>query len=80
MIKPNKIDDLATRLANAIPDELISAKQRLQKIFFSILQSSMSKMDLVTREEFDVQAKILARTREKLHTLEQHVANKEKSD
>jgi BMFP domain-containing protein YqiC len=46
----------------------------LKQNFRSLLQSTLSKLDLVTREEFDIQAKVLARTREKLEALEQRVA------
>ena len=80
MIEPNKINDLATRLADVIPQELKSAQKSLQQTFVSILQNGMHKMDLVTREEFDVQTKILARTREKLDALQQQVAKLEKGD
>lgn len=80
MIKCNKIDNIATRLTEALPEELKLVRESLQQTFVNILQSSIHKMDLVTREEFDVQAKILARTREKLQMLEQQVTNLENSD
>jgi hypothetical protein len=45
-------------------------REDLEQNFFSVLQSSLSRLDLVTREEFDVQQAVLARTREKLEALE----------
>ncbi len=80
MIERDKIDNLATRLIDVIPQEIKSAQKSLQQAFVSVLQSAIQKMDLVTREEFDVQSKILARTREKLEVLEKQIANLEQSD
>ena len=51
-----------------------SAQEELQQTFRSALQSGLSKLDLVTREEFDVQRAVLLRTREKLDALEQRLA------
>jgi len=45
-------------------------REDLEQNFRSVLQSSLSRLDLVTREEFDVQQAVLARTREKLEALE----------
>ena len=73
MIEPNNINDLATRLIAALPKELKLLRHSIQQTFVNILQNGIHKMDLVTREEFDVQTKILARTREKLQILEQQV-------
>lgn len=75
----NKLNDLATDLLSALPDKVKSASSDAKKIFIQTLQTGLQKMDLVTREEFDVQTKILARTREKLNALEQQVAELEQS-
>jgi hypothetical protein len=64
------IDRLARKLAEALPEGLRSVREDLEQNFFSVLQSSLSRLDLVTREEFDVQQAVLARTREKLEALE----------
>ena len=64
---------LAERLFRALPPPLRAIEQDLQSKFKDILQATFSKLDLVTREEFDVQTKVLARTREKLEQLEKHV-------
>ncbi len=69
---PNRLDldDLAARLAEAVPQNLKAMGEDLERNFKSLLQTGLEKMDLVTREEFDVQVAVLARTREKLEALE----------
>ena len=74
MIDLNHIDDLARRLSNLVPPCLRESQEELQQTFKSALQSGLSKLDLVTREEFDVQRAVLLRTREKLEALERAVA------
>ena len=74
MIDLNHIDDLARRLSNLVPPGLRESQEELQQTFKSALQSGLSKLDLVTREEFDVQRAVLARTREKLEALEKQLA------
>ena len=64
------IEDLARRLAEAVPKGLRSVRKDVEENFQSVLKSGLGKLDLVTREEFEVQAAVLARTREKLHALE----------
>ena len=70
MIDLNHIDDLARRLSNLVPPSLKESQEELQQTFKSALQSGLGKLDLVTREEFDVQRAVLLRTREKLEALE----------
>jgi BMFP domain-containing protein YqiC len=53
------------------------SREELQQNFKSILQAGLGKLDLVTREEFDVQRAVLLRTREKLEALQQAVAQLE---
>jgi BMFP domain-containing protein YqiC len=74
MIDLNTIDDLARRLSDLVPPGLRESQEELQQTFKSALQSGPSKLDLVTREEFDVQRAVLLRTREKLEALERAVA------
>ena len=73
----NTIEDLAKRLADSVPGNVREVKEDLESNFKSLLQSALGKMDLVTREEFDVQSKVLARTREKLEALESEIAGLE---
>ncbi len=74
MIDLNPIDDLARRLSNLVPPGLREGREELQQNFRSVLQSGLAKLDLVTREEFEVQRAVLLRTREKLEALERTVA------
>jgi len=64
------IEELAKKLADAVPEGLRSMREDLEQNFRSVLQSGLSKLDLVTREEFEVQEAVLAKTREKLEALE----------
>lgn len=68
----NKIflDDLAEKLCNALPSSLQALKKDAEKNFHRVLQSTFAKLELVTREEFDAQTKVLLRTRKKLEALE----------
>ena len=73
MIDLNHIDELARRLSNLVPPGLRESREELQATFKTALQAGLSKLDLVTREEFEVQRAVLLRTREKLEVLEQAV-------
>lgn len=64
------IDELARRLADALPGGLKALQHDAEQNFRAVLQAGLSRLDLVTREEFDVQAAVLKRTREKLDALE----------
>ncbi|WDS35511.1 accessory factor UbiK family protein [Pseudoxanthomonas sp.] len=74
MIDLNPIDDLARRLSDLVPPGLRESREDLQRTFKSALQSGLSRLDLVTREEFEVQRAVLLRTREKLDALERELA------
>ncbi|MGC1183432.1 ubiquinone biosynthesis accessory factor UbiK [Legionella sp.] len=73
MFDPKQFDDLAKKLFTALPSSLQNIEKDIQQKFKEVLQSSFTHMDLVTREEFDVQSKVLARTREKLESLQKQV-------
>lgn len=78
MIDLNHIDDLARRLSDLVPPGLRGApnealREELQQSFKTALQGGLARLDLVTREEFDVQRAVLLRTREKLEALERSV-------
>jgi BMFP domain-containing protein YqiC len=82
MIDIAQLDELARRLSLLVPPGLRgeSAQElraELQQNFKSVLQSGLGKLDLVTREEFDVQRAVLQRTREKLEALQQTVVELE---
>lgn len=64
------LDKLARTLAESVPESLRTVREDLEKNFKSVLQSGIGKLDLVTREEFEVQEAVLARARKKLEALE----------
>jgi hypothetical protein len=72
------LQDLVRKLADAVPDGLQSVRSDLEKNFRSVLQSGLDKLELVTREEFEVQEAVLQRTREKLEALEERLKELEK--
>ena len=74
MIQTQSIDDIAQRLAALVPPGLREAQADLTANFRSVLQAGLRNLDLVTREEFDVQRCVLLRTREKIEQLEQQIA------
>jgi ubiquinone biosynthesis accessory factor UbiK len=74
------LDDLARQLADAVPRNLKAIGDDLERNFKSLLQAGLAKMDLVTREEFDLQVAVLQRTREKLEALEERIGELERSD
>ena len=74
MIDTKKIDDIVQTLTNAMPPGLVQMQQDVEKNLRSALSATFSKLDLVTREEFDVQTEVLHRTRERLEALEKRVA------
>lgn len=74
---PRIIDDLARRLAGSVPEGVSALRRDLEQNFKGVLQSQLARMDLVTREEFDVQAAVLKRTREKLAALEKRLGDLE---
>jgi hypothetical protein len=77
MIDPKAFDDLAKRFVDAMPPGVRQFQAEMEKNFHVALQAAFAKLELVTREEFDVQQAVLARTRAKLETLEKQVAELE---
>jgi BMFP domain-containing protein YqiC len=69
-ISSNGLDDLAKRLADSVPESLRAFGRDLEGNFKAVLQAQLAKLDLVTRQDFDVQAAILERTQGKLAALE----------
>ena len=71
---PKSLDDLARRLADAVPPGLAALKNDLEQNFKAVLQSGLTKLDLVSRQEFDIQSGVLRRSRERLEELEARIA------
>ena len=76
---PKSLDELARKLAEAVPPGLAALGKDLEQNFKAVLQAGLSKLDLVTRQEFDIQAAVLRRSRERLEELERRIAALEKS-
>ena len=72
------LDDLSRRLSAAVPKGLAALGADLDKTFHAILQGAFEQMNLVSREEFEAQKAVLARTRDKLEKLQARVAELER--
>ncbi len=67
------IEELARKLAESVPPGVRALQADMEKNFRALLEAGLSRMNLVTREEFDVQQRVLERTREKLTALEAEI-------
>lgn len=73
MIDHKAIDELTTRISNLLPEGVKLLKNDLEKNIRALIESTFSQMNLVSREEFEVQAALLERTRHKLIQLEKQL-------
>lgn len=73
MLNPKKIEQVIQQIQDALPQGLKDLGQDAEAKLKQTLQAQLSKLDVVTREEFDVQTQVLMRTREKLSELEKRV-------
>jgi BMFP domain-containing protein YqiC len=69
-----RIDDIARRLFEGLPEAARTMRRDVESNFRAVLQSSLGKLDLTTREEFEVQSKVLERTRARVEGLELRIA------
>jgi len=76
MTRPEIIDELGDRLSRLLPGAE-QLRTDVKRNVEALLQAALARMDLVTREEFEVQKAVLTRTRERLETLEQRLADLE---
>jgi ubiquinone biosynthesis accessory factor UbiK len=74
-----KIDEIVRRLVESVPPGIRAVQQDLESNFRAVLRSSLTKLDLVSRDEFDAQMRVLERTRARLEELERKVAAMEGS-
>lgn len=79
MIDMRLVDDLSRRLSESLPPGLAQMKTEAEEQFRLVLARAFERMNLVTREEFDAQAAVLARTREKLEALQQQIEELEQT-
>lgn len=78
MIKPQKLEEIAKQIHESLPSGVKSLSAEIEKKIQQVLQAQLNKLDLVNREEFEVQTKVLLRTREKLAALEARLNELEK--
>ena len=78
MFDPKQLDELAQRLAAALPEGIKTLQEDMGRNLRGTLEAGLTRLDLVNREEFDVQSAVLARTRDKLGRLEAQVAELER--
>jgi len=69
----DSLEELTKRISSLIPGDVKHMQDDIENNVRSLLQTTLSKMNLVTREEFDVQSAVLLRTREKLEQLEKQL-------
>ena len=79
MIDMTRIDELAARLSDALPPGARQLRDEVEAQFRHVLKRAFEKMELVSREEFDVQKAVLERTRVKLEALQQRLENLERA-
>jgi len=77
MIDPNVLDQLTKRISDSLPDSAKLLQSDLEKNLKATVQGLFQELNLVTQEEFDLQAAVLARTIEKLKVLEQRLTELE---
>lgn len=70
MLNAKKIEQLAEQITNAIPPGVKNIADNVEEKVKAVLQAKLAQLDVVSREEFDVQTQVLARTRAKLEQLE----------
>ena len=79
-MEPFRIDDIARRLMDNLPPALRATQRDLESNFRAVLRASLGRLDLVTRDEFDTQSRVLERTRARLEALEARVREMEGGD
>ena len=80
MFDPKRLDAFIRRATESLPPDAAVLREDISANLRTFLESTLSRMDLVTREEFDVQRAVLQRTREKLELLEKRVAELEAAE
>lgn len=79
MLDPKQLEDLAAKLSQVIPPGLKGLRRELEDNFRAVLRANLERFDLVSRERFDLQADLLARTQAKLAALEKRLEALEKN-
>ena len=74
------LDEITRKLADVVPRELLNAGEDVESRFRQVLESQFARLNLVTREEFEIQKRVLERSREKLEQMEQRLAELQHRD
>jgi BMFP domain-containing protein YqiC len=74
MLHPNKLDDMLDKIIEKLPQSARNAKEGIDKALHEGLKAALIKLDIVTREEFDIQSTLLARCQEQLKALEEQLS------
>lgn len=77
MLNPNKLEELAKQIREMVPSGVRNAGDEFERRVKQLLQAKLNQLDMVSRDDFDVQAQVLLRTREKLSELEQRLSELE---
>jgi BMFP domain-containing protein YqiC len=77
MFNPQKLEDIAKQVTDAMPAGVKNLGEEVDRKIKQVLQAQLGKLDMVSREEFDVQTHVLLRTREKLAEMETKLAELE---
>jgi len=80
MLNPKKLEEIAKQISDALPPGVKNMAEGAEAKVKQVLQSQISRLDFVSREEFDIQSQVLMRTREKLQALETRLAKLEKPE
>ena len=80
MLNPKKLEEIAKQISDAVPPGMKTMAEGAEGKVKQVLQSQLSRLDFVSREEFDIQSQVLMRTREKLEALEARLAKLEKPE
>ena len=78
MLKPEKLDEIVKQFSGLLPEDLRQTRRDIEKNLKAAMSATLARMDLVTREEFDIQSELLARTRALLQDLETKISELEK--
>ena len=76
---PKNVDEFASKIKDIMPESLRSSKEEMQKTLKSGAEGVLQKLDLVSREEYDIQVALLKKCQEKINELEAKIANLEKN-
>lgn len=77
-INPNHLDEAVAKIKDLLPDDVIEFKTSGEEKLKLVLEGLLQKLEMVSREEYDIQTEVLQRTRQRLENLEQRIELLEK--